>query len=387
MNIHFGLVDKSRTTTSIRVIVTHHAKTYRRATGLSCRTASWSQAKEKTGNIDIDSALKKIRIKLESALNEFSTEEQINAALDAAVAGEDIDFTRKKKSNAPTFMEYFKEWANRDSTSIRQRKLAYNNVEKLMGAVNWGEVNDSYCYRLTRLMEDKDWGINYQGNMIKAIKVVMSEGAKLGYHHNYAYKEFKVPHAEVDNVYLTKDEMERIWEYEPTRGMERRAKDLAWLGYLTLARFSDYSRLSEDNIGTDGKIRFNQTKTSSPVVIPCSPRVREILARNGGKAPDLSHQKFNQEIKNICKAVGICDLVETVRIEGAKRVRISKAKWEMVTSHTFRRSAATNLYLQGVALRSIMQLTGHSSVAMLERYLKVGGEENADKLSGNEFFR
>ena len=387
MNIHFGLVDKSRTTTSIRVIVTHRAKIYRRATGLSCRPSNWSKTKEKSGNVDVDNALKKIRIKLEAALDEFSTEAQINAALDAAISGGDIHPESKKKSCTPTFMEYFKEWANRDSTSIRQRKLAYNNIEKLMGAVNWDGVNDSYCYRLTRLMEDKDWGINYQGNMIKAIKVVMSEGAKLGYHHNFAYKEFKAPHSEVDNVYLTKDEMERIWAYEPTRGIEKRAKDLAWLGYLTLARFSDYSRLSEGNIGTDGKIRFNQTKTSSPVVIPCSPRAKEILARNGGKAPELSHQKFNQEIKNICKAVGICDRVEIVRIEGSKRVRAVKEKWEMVTSHTFRRSAATNLYLQGVPLRSIMQLTGHSSVTMLERYLKVGGEENADKLAGNEFFR
>lgn len=387
MNIHFFLADKSRQKTSINLIISHRGKYYKKATGLVCLTEQWSTAKGKCLNATINKRLQMIQSSLLSDLDEFSTPKDIKQAIVRALGG-------KPKEDAPkvvapqtkTFMDYFKEWSERESTSIRQHKLAYHNVLDLMGDASWDEVNESYHYRLIRKMEEKEWGVNYQGNMIKAVKVVMNEGLKLGYHSNRVFLDFKAPHAEVDNIYLNADEMERLWVADISSSLKSKSRDLAWLGYLTCARFSDYSRLTEDNIGTDGKIRFSQQKTSRQVVLPCSPRVREILARNEGKAPELSHQKFNQYIKELCRDCGIVDKVETVSIKGTKRIHEVVEKWELVSSHTFRRSAATNLYLQGVPLRSIMQLTGHSSIAMLEKYLKVGGEENASRLADIDFF-
>ena len=392
MNIHFNLKSPSAEKSPIRLIITHRGVVYRKSIGISCQTDQWSVAKGKCLNATINKKLQIIQSSLLSDLDEFSTPKDIDTAIAKAL---DTAFGRETKEDTPkvsnpetkAYIDYFKEWSERESTSIRQRKLAYTNILSLMGQSSWDEVNESYCYRLVRKMEDKGWGINYQGNMIKAIKVVMNEGLKLGYHSNRAFLDFKAPHAEVDNIYLTADEMEKLWTADVHSSLKSKSRDLAWLGYLTCARFSDYSRLTDSNIGTDGKIRFSQQKTSRQVVLPCSPRVREILARNGGKAPELSHQKFNQYIKELCKDCGIDDKVEVVAIKGARRERSVLEKWQLVSSHTFRRSAATNLYLQGVPLRSIMQLTGHSSIAMLEKYLKVGGEENALRLADNPFFK
>lgn len=333
--------------------------------------------------------LRLIHIRAEERQEEAVTEEDVLRVMEYAIVGEQRPQKRVNpvKIKAQTYMEHFKEWSERPSVTIKHRRLAYNNILKIMGKANWDDVNESYCYRLILKMQDKGWGINYQGNMVKAVKTVMNEGLKLGYHFNHSFQGFRAPHSEVDNIYLTEAEMQLLWNAEIKSSLKSKSRDLAWLGYLTCARFSDYSRLSEGNIGSDGKIRFNQQKTSRAVVLPCSPKVREILERNGGCAPVLSHQKFNQYIKELCKDCGINDKIETVSIKGARRERSVCEKWELVTSHTFRRSAATNLYLKGVPLRSIMQLTGHSSIAVLEKYLKVTGEENADRLSDNEFFK
>ena len=387
MNIHFYLSDKGRETTSIVLVISHSGKYYRKATGMTCKTATWSAAKEKSGHAPTDKRLNEIRASLLSDLDELSTPQDIKKAIDKAFGVKVKEVAPKiVRRDTPTFFEYIKEWSERESTSKRQRVLAYNNIRRLMPTTDWADVTEVWYYRIIGKMEDAGWGINYQGSTIKFIKVIMHEALKLGYHSNRAYEEFRIPHAPVDNIYLTEEEMNRLWLAEPKQSMQQKARDLAWLGYLTCARFSDYSRLTEENIGTDGKIRFAQQKTSRAVVIPCAPRVREILSRNGGRAPVLSQQKFNDAIKELCQDCGICDKCETVSIKGRKRIHKVWEKWELVTSHTFRRSAATNLYLQGIPLRSIQQLTGHSSLESLERYLRVSGEENADRLSGIDFF-
>lgn len=48
-----------------------------------------------------------------------------------------------------------------------------------------------------------------------------------------------------------------------------------------------------------------------------------------------------------------------------------------VSTHSFRRSQATHLHLAGVSLRAIQRVTGHATLAALEKYLDVSGQEAA----------
>ena len=388
MNIHFSLKDGRLKESPLRLIVTHRGKVYRKGIGITVESASWSRKKERSGFVKVDERLKEIRHYLENHLDQFSTDEAVRYAIDKAVKGEpDKVEAPVQRRITPTFTEAMNEWGTRPSPSMKQHKLAAKRVYEMMGRCDWTDITPEWFRRLTNIMEERGYGVNYQGNIIKGVKYVMGEGLELGYHKNLSFKRAKTPHGETDAICLTEAEMEKIWGFQSDLLIERQSRDLAWLGYLTCARFSDYSRLSEANIGSDGKIRFTQQKTSKSVVLPCSPRVREILARNGGKAPQIAHQTFNRVIKDVCCALEIADLVEIVKIEGRDRVRMTFCKYELVSSHTFRRSAATNLYLKGVPLVSIMKLTGHSSIAVLERYLKVTGEETADTLADNDFFK
>jgi integrase/recombinase XerD len=46
-----------------------------------------------------------------------------------------------------------------------------------------------------------------------------------------------------------------------------------------------------------------------------------------------------------------------------------------VSTHSFRRSQATHLHQAGVPLRAIQRITGHATLAALERYLDIGSAE------------
>ena len=60
-----------------------------------------------------------------------------------------------------------------------------------------------------------------------------------------------------------------------------------------------------------------------------------------------------------------------------KQVRCKK--WEMVTSHTARRSFATNMYLKSRDARMVMALTGHTTEENFMKYICVSQIENAER--------
>jgi integrase len=78
-------------------------------------------------------------------------------------------------------------------------------------------------------------------------------------------------------------------------------------------------------------------------------------------------------------------LIET-KIENGKVEPVHKLKYELVTTHTARRSFATNAYRAGIPAGKIMQITGHKTEQDFFRYIKVSSIDNAMELQGHAFF-
>ena len=88
------------------------------------------------------------------------------------------------------------------------------------------------------------------------------------------------------------------------------------------------------------------------------------------------------------KKIGFNETVSYSYTRGGKLNTDTKEKWEMISSHTARRSAATNMYLTGrMKTYEIMQLTGHTTEKNFFRYIKVTSDDTAKSISGDVFFR
>ena len=59
-------------------------------------------------------------------------------------------------------------------------------------------------------------------------------------------------------------------------------------------------------------------------------------------------------------------------------------KWELIHTHTARRTGATLMYLSGMDIYDIMKITGHSSPAMLKKYIKADQLEVVDKIMNKD---
>jgi hypothetical protein len=82
--------------------------------------------------------------------------------------------------------------------------------------------------------------------------------------------------------------------------------------------------------------------------------LRKILEKRANILPSpISDQKHNDQLKVIGKLAGIDDEILLTKTRGGVREKITGKKYEFITSHTARRSGATNMYLSGIDIKFI----------------------------------
>lgn len=159
-----------------------------------------------------------------------------------------------------------------------------------------------------------------------------------------------------------------------------RVRDLFMIGCYTGLRVSDYNNIKPHHI-KGAYIDLYQRKTGERVVIPIHNTVKTILTKYGGSTPPkISDQKINMYIKEVCKLAGICEQVEKQQTKGGEKVANVCEKWQLVTSHTARRSFATNMTKQGIPIQLIMKITGHKKESVFLKYVKLTAFEYAEIL-------
>ena len=96
----------------------------------------------------------------------------------------------------------------------------------------------------------------------------------------------------------------------------------------------------------------------------------------------LSEVEFNFSVKQIGKIIGLTQPIEGTLMNPKTRRKEKGVyeKWQLISSHTCRRSFATNLYLMNFPTLSIMKITGHTTEASFLKYIKVTPKEHAQKL-------
>ncbi len=191
------------------------------------------------------------------------------------------------------------------------------------------------------------------------------------------------PEEQIDNVYLTEEEIKRINRLELS-GTIANVRDTFVLLCHTGCRYSDLANFTAANIislNNGRALVFNQRKTGREVVIPLLPDAENILRRNDGVIPSqVSIQTFNRIIKKICRTAGITDKTVVRRTQGGKQVSRRMDKCDLVSAHTARRSFATNLYKRGLPVTMIMSVTGHETEKAFRTYIKITRYENAEML-------
>jgi site-specific recombinase XerD len=88
----------------------------------------------------------------------------------------------------------------------------------------------------------------------------------------------------------------------------------------------------------------------------------------------IPSQTFNSEIKDVLKKLKLKRRINVIWRQANTKHEESKELWEVVSSHTGRRTYVTLSLEQGISLHHLMQSTGHTKTGTLLRYNKTSRE-------------
>lgn len=423
--INFFCKDKTKSQTAIEAIVRHKGKRFKISTGLSVNTQYWDVKKHRCKVVReypeskiVNLILDKKEVEIKAVLNGL----QLKGA-EVSAASVKASLFKGDKANGANIGSLFDDHLTGSEYSGLTRKkyitakgwiIRYQQHRRTVFQAQdidqaWYDGFKRYFFSQTyeKQTGKHHYTLNYFGSIIKCLKVVLKTAGKdCKISDDVNQKAFRTEEEESESVYLNESELKRIIDFAPTsenigitdnRPQNVRQKIEALnitknrflIGCYTALRVSDFNRIDSINM-KDGFIRIKPKKgrkLNSDIVIPIHPVVRAILESGFDFSAKISEQKINRHIKEICRIVGINEIVSITRTEGGKHVERTYEKWQLITTHTARRSGATNMYKSCIPSISIMKITGHKTERSFMKYIKISAEENAELLSKHSFFK
>ncbi|GEJ35850.1 Integrase [Flavobacterium psychrophilum] len=182
-------------------------------------------------------------------------------------------------------------------------------------------------------------------------------------------KEFKKANLELcKNISLTPETLNN-------------ARNWILLGCEIGQRGGDLLKITNENIRYKGKsiyLDILQQKTNKSVTVGLiAPHVIDIIENSLPK--EMPHQKLNDFIKIVCKLAGIDAVVKGTKLntETNRKELGMYPKYDLMASHCFRRSFATNYYKK-IPTPILINITGHSKESLFLTYINKREDKDAN---------
>lgn len=239
------------------------------------------------------------------------------------------------------------------------------------------ELLDEYLtYEAENSKGEKGLTTNTVGKQFKNLKVFLNWCFSNEYVPKFDMKHIITKTEEIDAIYLKQEEVDAIFNLDNLNEKENLIRELFIIGIETSLRFSDFIRIKPHYIVGD-KLTLNPNKTKNnkknKVEIPISSKFRSILSKRNGIPPIYEGEltEFNKQIRELAKKAGINSQVVITRKIGGVLIETIYEKFELVSSHTCRRTFITLKFLSGMPAQALMVFSSHKTERSFLKYLKL----------------
>ncbi|MEZ4876383.1 MAG: site-specific integrase [Flavobacterium sp.] len=299
------------------------------------------------------------------------------------------------------------------SSTIKNYTLFKNIISEYQTSIkkkiHFVEITKPFVDRFTSwLVNTKNYSTNYSGKQLEILKTICIDAEKneiVITPYSKTIQHFRESESDRYIQTLSFEELEQIRDFEIpkeenlkqfkkdnpelTKGISltpetiTNARNWILLGCEIGQRGGDLLNITSENIRYNGKnyyLDIIQQKTNKSVTIGIiAPHVVDIIESN--LPLKIPHQKFNDFIKVVCKMAGIVEVVKGTKlnIENNRKELGFYPKYELISSHCFRRSFATNYYKK-IPTPILINITGHSKESLFLTYInkREDKDSNAD---------
>lgn len=245
------------------------------------------------------------------------------------------------------------------------------------------ELNRNYFEKFRLYIQDNHGLANITVNKyFRVLKSLSRFLIKRGFEINPDIFDFAIKFTDTNKVVISNDDMAKLKSVNLKTQNQNKYRDLFLILCHIGIRVSDLHNLNESNIDLKNKlVNIHTEKTSAPVSIPVPDDIIILLDQYFVKSnTTIVDQKFNRIIKDVCRLAGIDDPIEIVIERGKKSERKIEPKYNLVTTHTGRRTFITKMMeTMRFSEKELMKITGHKSVSSFKKYYQILPDELLSK--------
>jgi|JFJP01.1.fsa_nt_gi integrase len=393
------------------------------STSLTISPAQWDDATQrpKLNDVPDKTRLQKLNV-INNLLNDYVskiakikevwTYQKIELTPEILRAELDKEFKIEKAARPKiTFLQFIEEYNNTPRfihksnpprplgpESFRKYKIVQQHLidfanQKRNGVLDFSDIgqklNDDF---IGYLRETRNQSNNTSGKNVSVLGMFARAAYDAGFIKDETrVKQIKGFRENVFNIYLTEEELDTIYKHDFSKSPKLdRVRDYFIIGCRTALRYSDFTRIKKEHLYTsNGKelLKIRTQKTRQDVVVPVHWQVKAILEKYDFKLPRaISNQNSNEYLKTIGQQCEINEAVIKGNTKGGKYEEKVFEKWQLIGTHTARRTGASLMYKAEIKPGDIMKITGHTSEAALLKYIKLDKEEHAELMAKNAYF-
>lgn len=268
-------------------------------------------------------------------------------------------------------------------------------------------LNDFVAY----LRTEKQMKNTTIGKQLGFVKWFLNWCTAKGYNDNTAYRTFapKLKIAPKKVVFLEWEELMRVYHYAvPDNGVEviltdadgreytktvhdaaaiTKTRDIFCFCCFTSLRYSDAANLKRADIAGDS-LTITTVKTADTITIELNKYALSILERyadrtdlNGYAFPHITNQRMNVYLKDLCELCGLNQPITQTYYRGSERIDEVSPKYELIGTHTGRRTFICNALMLGIPAEIVMKWTGHSDYKAMKPYIDVTNASKAKAMN------
>lgn len=386
--------------------------------GFSIDPRDWSIAKgfpkqTTAENKNLNTDLKKLESFIHSSINTANSKGQLVDKYWLQTKIKEC-FDRVEKNDVDCFTDYIqsiidnahtKKVNGRSGLGLSESRVkGYKTFKRIIElyqksskkTILFSDIDVQFSQKFTSWMLDvQRYSINYAGKQIDNLKAVCAEAQRIGKKVNGQFQfitSFSESNEDRYIVTLSFLEIEKIQKTPMPNEYLENAKKWLIIGCEIGQRGEDLMNITSENFRTKDSIfilDLTQEKTKKAVTIPImKEEVIEILTNDMPRK--ISLQKLNEYIKKVCAIAEINSPIEGYKRIADENKKVRKVfgifpKCDLISSHSFRRSFATNYY-KNIPTPILMGITGHSRESTFLQYINKQSDKDDNALNFATYF-
>lgn len=366
--------------------------------GTRCK-ATTTHGPNKTPASTINKALENLEERIDKAFYSFEIADIIPTANDL----KKILVPNNKRRSLPEIETAFnqfiadKEKYNQWSfNTVKTVKNIGNLIKKFRPNLAFSDINDGLLrefvawQQTNRLSEDeyKTGQSGYSNPVIlkncRIFKWFLEWASEKRYVPGDVVARFKPSLKSIEKpvVFLEWDELMKMESYSFEEEELRQARDFFCFCCFTSLRYSDALALKKTSVYKD-YFEIVSQKTDKILKIDLNNHSRQILERHANNPgeyalPRITIARLNVLVKRLGEILGFNTPINVTQYYGNQKIERTLKKWELLSTHSGRRTFICNALAMGIPAHIVMKWTGHSDYSAMKPYIGV-----ADKVRTN----